>query len=157
MIFRRIARAGAGASLILLGVAGCRGPTDNADGVCPQTYEFANPGCLEVRGVVVGMRGQPLPGISVVSRSRSTQAGFAASPATTDATGSYRLRLMRMAGARPKAGPDTASVYVVATDRTSVDVGAGARIRDSVLVLGTIAPVGQVPTPSQVRVVLPVP
>lgn len=155
LIFGRIARAGAGASLILLGVAGCRGPTDNSDGVCPQTYEFANTGCLEVRGVVVGMRGQPLPGISVVSR--STQAGIAASPATTDATGSYRLRLMRMTGARPQAGPDTASVYVVASDRTSADVGAGARVRDSVLALGTIAPVGQVPTPSQARVVLPFP
>lgn len=154
--FAGIARA----ALLLAVLAACEGSTEPVrdDGACVQTYEFNNSGCLEIHGQVVGTAGQSLPGISVVARSPSAQMGYAVAFATTDANGSYRVRLTRMFGGPPPiSGPDTASIYVIAADPRSAGVGVPARIRDSVLVLATVARVGQVPSPAVARVALPVP
>ena len=153
--------AGPSSSALLLAVlAGCQGSTDPVrdDGACRQSYEFGNTGCLEVRGQVVSTAGQPLAGIVVAARSPSTQMGFGAGFVATDASGGYRVRLSRMLGGPPRSGgPDTVSVYVIATDPRSAGVGVPARIRDSVLVPVTIAPVGRVPSPAEVHFTLPLP
>jgi hypothetical protein len=60
-----------------------------------------------------------------------------------------------MVGDRPAGtGPDTISVYVIATDPLSAGVGIPATIRDSVLTTATVAPVGEIPEPAAVRITL---
>ena len=141
------------------GAVACHDPTDaRLDGACRQTYEFGNSGCFEVRGEVVGTSGQPLRDILVGPRPASSRAEFNADYAATDAMGRYRVRLSRMAGSPPASGlPDTLSVYIVAADPRSAGVGIPARVRDSVLAVVTVAPVGAVPTPSEVRITLAIP
>ena len=141
-------------------VVACREPTDaaRADGACRQTYEFNNSGCFEVRGQVVGAGGQGIAGIYVGPRPVSTRGGFNTAYTTTDAAGQFRIRLSRMFGSAPAAGqPDTLSVHVVAFDPRSAGVGIPARVRDSVLTIVTVAPVGATPTPVDVRIVLTAP
>lgn len=162
-----VGRFGAHAArgLLVVGVlaaVACRIPVA-ADGgadprACQQTYEFGNTGCLEVQGQVVSASGLPLAGMSVGPRPLPGPAVFNSDYATTDAAGQFRIRLSRISGAPPPKGtPDTLSVYVVAADPRSADVGIPARVRDSVLTVVTIAPVGTIPTPAVVRVPLPVP
>lgn len=128
------------------------------DSSCPQSSEFGNTGCFEVRGQVIGTAEQALAGIAVDARPRPSRAQFTTAYVTTDATGHFRARQLRMFGAAPAAGmPDTISVYVVATDRNSVGLGVPPRIHDSVRVVVTIASMGAVPTPVRVRITLPVP
>lgn len=147
-------------------VTACRSPVGQRDEArssrtCPQTYEFGNTGCVEVIGQVVGLRGQPLTGISVGLRhtSVSEAPGQAFSSAFTwsDSAGAFRLRAMRMVGRPPRTGPDTISLWVHGADPRSSGVGVPARVRDSVLVVGTVSPVGAVPEPTVVRLVLPAP
>ena len=73
------------------------------DSGCPQTSEFGNTGCFEVRGQIIGAAGQALSGLAV--------------------------------NPRPLLPP---------------------RIRDSVLVVVTVALVWAVPKPVKVRIRLPV-
>jgi hypothetical protein len=139
--------------------ASCRNAA-NADGsrACQQTYEFGNTGCFELAGRVVGLRGQALAGMSVGPRPVSGPHLFNADYRTTDEAGHFRIRLSRMVGS-PPASParDTLSVYVVAADPRSAGLGTPATIRDSVLTLVTVAPIGTLPEPAEVRIVLPVP
>lgn len=137
----------------------CRDPIEaGIAGACPQTYEFGNTGCFEVRGTVVGTAGQALAGIFVGPRPITTRAGFNSYFATTDAAGRFNVRLARMFGRPPLDGtPDTLSVYVVAVDPRTAGVGIPATVRDSALVVVTVAPVGAVPTPNEVRLTLAVP
>jgi hypothetical protein len=84
--------------------------------------------------------------------------GFTSPYEKTDVTGRFRIRLARMLGEPPaSAAPDTISVYVVAADPRSAGVGVPSTIRDSVLCVVTVAPVGTIPTATEVRIVLPVP
>jgi hypothetical protein len=135
----------------------CLGPTDDGDdGSCLQTYEFGNTGCVEVRGQVVSTNGQALAYIIVTPRPASKTIGFDGGYATSDADGRFRVRLSRMAGVPPAGGmPDTLSVYVVATGPESAGINIPASVRDSVLTVVSVAPVGKVPTPAEVRIVLP--
>ena len=133
------------------------------DIACPQTSEFGNTGCFEVRGQVIGAAGQPLAGIFVGPKPAPSPhpvpvpAMFNTVNVPTDSAGQFRVRLMRMFGDAPAGGePDTLSVYVVAVDRSSGGLGVPPRIRDSALVLVRLAPAGAVPTPVKVRITLPV-
>ena len=140
-------------------LAACHGQTTAVlpDSGCPQSSEFGNTGCFEVRGQVIGAAGQALSGIAIDPRPLPTRAQFTTAFAMTDAAGQFRARQLRMFGAAAAGGlPDTLSVYVVATDRSSAGLGVPPRIRDSVLVVVTIAPVGAVPKPVKVRIRLPV-
>ena len=142
-------------------LAACRDLTGNDKGdpdACQQTYEFGNTGCFEVQGQVVGARGQPLRGIYVGLRPLAKPNVFDSRGGTTDSAGEFRIRLSRVLGMPPvDQTSDTLSVYVLAADLRSASVGAPPQVRDSVLAKATIAPVGVVPFPAIVRVVLPVP
>lgn len=130
--------------------------TENAGGACRQTYEFGNSGCLEVRGQVVATSGRGLGGISVSVRPLRTSSNFSMSYATTDTSGRFRIRLTRMVGSPPQAGtPDTLSCYVLAAQPVAPGSGA-AVVGDSVFTLVTIAPVGTIPVPAEVRIPLPI-
>ncbi|MBI2408593.1 MAG: hypothetical protein HYV19_09870 [Gemmatimonadetes bacterium] len=130
--------------------------TDDAGGACRQTYEFSNSGCLEVRGQVVSTIGRGLGGMLVSVRPLRTSWGFPTTFATTDTSGRFRIRLTRMVGSPPSAGtPDTLSCYVSASQPVAPGSGA-AVVRDSVLTVVTVAPVGATPVPAEVRITLPV-
>jgi hypothetical protein len=151
------------AALALLASAGiaaaCREPAAAGDPrACQQTAEFGNTGCFEVAGQVVGTAGLALAGVVVGPRYLPGRDGFNTAYVTTDTAGHFRLRLIRVGG-RPVglAGPDTLSVFVEAADPRSADVGIPARVRDSILAVVTVAPVGAVPVPAVVRITLPVP
>ena len=147
-------------AILLTGfTSACLGPTDDGDdGTCRQSYEFGNTGCVEVRGQVVSTTGQALAYIIVTPRAASKNTELDGGHATSDADGRFRVRLSRMTGEPPAGGmPDTVSVYVVATDPESAGINIPARVRDSVLTVVSVAPVGRVPTPAEVRIVLPAP
>ncbi len=97
-------------------------------------------------GISVGPR--PVPGPSL----------FNSAYQMTGSAGSFRLRLSRMIG-QPPAGavPDTLSVHVIASDPRSAGIGSPATVRDSVLTIVTVAPVGTIPQAAQVRITLQVP
>jgi hypothetical protein len=143
--------------------AGCLHSTQGDDRgdprACRQTYEFGNTGCADVAGEVVGLRGQPLATISVGPGNSERSDGLNTTYADTDVEGLFALRLTRFGPKPPWAaiGPDTVSLYVRAADPRTAGVGIPARVRDSVLVRLTVAPVGAVPEPSTVRIVLDVP
>jgi hypothetical protein len=154
------------AAVTLATLAACRPPLGEPDGArpsraCPQTYEFGNSGCVEITGQVVGLRGQPLAGISVGPR--YVRAGeeqgqlFSTTYASTDADGAFRFRVSRMVGRPTVVGPDTVSLWVAGADPATAGVDVPARVRDSVLVLATVSPVGAVPEPAVVRLTLPAP
>lgn len=106
-------------------------------------------------GQVVGSHGQPLSDISVGPRPLASGVTFNSTYSETDIDGRFRIRLSRMVGDRPAGpGPDTVSVYVIATDPRSAGVGIPAAIRDSVLTTVTVAPVGEIPEPAAVRITL---
>jgi hypothetical protein len=75
-------------------------------------------------------------------------------------TGHFRARQLRMFGAAAAGEmPDTLSVYVIATDirasnHTPAGLGEPALMRDSMLVVVRVAPVGTLPTPVTVRITL---
>jgi hypothetical protein len=142
--------------------AGCRAPAGPRDEpqpsrACAQTYEFGNTGCADLVGVVVGLRDQPLPGILVTLRPGAQGNGLGAGSATTDTAGAFRLRAIRYGGQPPASGPDTASLWVAGADPRTSGLGVSARVRDSVLVQVSVSPVGAVPAPAAVRLMLPAP
>jgi hypothetical protein len=93
--------------------------------------------------------------VSVVVR---TLGDFSTGAATlTDTTGPFRLRAFRLIGRPPAAGSDTASAYVIAADPRTAGLNIPATVRDSILVLMTLTPVGSIPAPARVRITLPVP
>ena len=143
----------------LLTIAACNSlpidPIGRLDaGSCEQTYEFGNTGCAEIEGTVRDRQDRALPGMIVGPRYLAS--GFNTPYATTDSDGRFRLRITRFAANPPAVGPDTATVYVLAYDPRSSGINIPATVRDSVLALVTVAPVGQVPAPTVVTIRLPV-
>lgn len=133
-------------------VAGCHNAVEaRPNDPCRETYEFGNTGCFEVRGQVVDRTGEALAGISVGPRPRSTSTGFNTHYVLTDSAGRFRVRLARVAAPAPGA-PDTLTVYMIAVDPRSPMTR-----RDSVLATVTVARVGAVPTPAEVRITLGAP
>jgi len=131
----------------------CDNPT-GVEGECQQTGEFGNTGCIEVQGVVLSDTGAPLQGVSVGPRFFQGGASFNTVYAQSDREGNFRFRVSRFSGQPPLAGPDTVSLYVHAADPGSAVNGSPATVRDSVLVIATVAPVGRAPTPTFVTITL---
>ena len=150
--------SGAG-QLALIVLAACHNPAENAgSSACQQTFEFGNTGCFEISGLVVGLRGQALRGISVGPRPvPRPNVLFNGDYKTTDSTGQFRVRLYRMLGEPAANAADTLSVYVVAAAQQSAGLGVPATIRDSVLTIVTVAPLGTVPNAAEVRILLLIP
>jgi hypothetical protein len=144
--------------VVVIGVlAACQAPLEiQAPPVCPGSVEFGFTGCFEISGEVVDATGQPLGGISVgVHPVSDPGAQFSTAYQFTDVTGTLLIREARFLG-RPSANgsPDTVTVYVVAADPRSAGVSASASIQDSVLTVVTVAPPGDIPTTSAVRIIL---
>ena len=112
--------------------------------LCQQTYEFGNYGCADITGQVLGSAGQPLPGISVGPIFLPGREEFNSPFANTDADGRFRLRLHRFGAPPPTGNSDTVSLYIRAIDPRSAGLNSPARVRDSVLVQLTVAPVGAI-------------
>jgi hypothetical protein len=87
----------------------------------------------------------------------STRDGFNSPYSTTDAHGRFRFRLTRFGSPPPVGGPDTVSLYIRALDPRSAGVNIPARVRDSVLIQVTLAPVGAVAPETNVEIRLPTP
>jgi hypothetical protein len=144
--------------LILAALAGCNSTTESGESrACPETFEFANSGCLEVSGQVVGLRDQPLAGIMVSPSYVKNGDAFGNSSAMTDANGAFRFRATRLAGLPPDVGPDTLSLWVVGAEPNTGTVGSPPPMRDSVLVQVSVSPVGDIPTTAVTRLTLPAP
>jgi len=156
-----VARRAAALCAVSAAAVACGTPTgreeDGDTRACYQTYEFGNYGCVDIVGQVVGTAGQPLAGISVGPGAMSPSTGLNTVYDDTDADGRFGFRLVRYAGAPPSTGPDTVSVYVRAADPRSAGVNVPATVRDSVLVLLTVTPIGKVPAPVSVTIRLPTP
>jgi hypothetical protein len=129
---------------------------------CLQTFEFGNTGCAELAGVVTGPDGGPLAEAFVGLR----DPGEAGRPitlisgyVTTDSTGAYRLRAIRMAGEVPTEGPDTVTVWVWAGVPPPLDSPTGTSgPMDSVLVTLELRPVGEPPVVTEVGpIAVPIP
>jgi hypothetical protein len=130
------------------------GPDEDRS-ACLQTGEFANYGCVEVVGTVVGTQQQGLPDISVGPVYLAGHGAFNTSYGITDSRGRFRFRVYRFT--MPQTLPDTVSMYVRAADPQSAGLGVPALLRDSVLVTVTVTPVGRVPTPTTVALSLRTP
>lgn len=137
-----------GAFVILLcATIACAGPTAADEAACPQTYEFGNYGCADLHGQVLDSLDQAVAGVVV----GAGNGGFNTMGTTTDLDGRFRLRLTLFF---PIVG-DTASVLVRAADPRTVPLGGQVpRVRDSVVAVARVAPLGKVPVPTQVRLKL---
>jgi hypothetical protein len=146
-------------SCVILCLAACSSAVEQEGAVdpraCAQSYEFGNTGCIEVTGTVLGLRQQGLPGIIVGPVYLPTGEAFNTVYGQTDVSGRFIFRIQRFTPARGL--PDTVSFYVRAADPSSAGVGIPARVRDSLLITATVTPVGRVPVPTTVALVLLVP
>lgn len=157
--FRALGLREAALPLSLL-LSACQSTTGtNLSAACQQSYEFGNYGCAEVTGRVLGSSGKPLSGVSVGPRFLSEpDAGMYNSPyVDTDSEGRFRFRIQRYAQRRNVPVPDTFSIYVRAAVRPPPAAGASSPAVDSVLVQLELAPIGQVPNPSEVEIHLSYP
>jgi hypothetical protein len=154
MMIPKFPRAWARRSLpayLAVALAGSRNPESVDPRTCVQTYEFGNTGCFVVTGQVVGANGQALSAARIFSRlSPDIESSvFAFVIDVPDSSGRFRVLARRMAGL-PAPGQDTVGVVVGAFWPPTLR-------RDSVFVTATLAPVGQIPNPVDVRIILPVP
>src|SRR3954471_14848877 len=129
---------------------------------CLQTSEFGNTGCAELAGVVTDPEGVPLAQASVGVRDPGESGRpitLISGYVTTDATGAYRLRAIRMAGEVPAEGPDTVTVWVRAAVPPPADAPTGTSgPMDSVLVTLELRPVGETPVVTEVApIAVPIP
>jgi hypothetical protein len=129
---------------------------------CLQTFEFGNTGCAELAGVVTDPDGVPLAQASVGLRDPGESGRpvtLVSGYVTTDATGAYRLRAIRMAGEVPAVGPDTVTVWVRAAVPPPADAPSGTvGLSDSVLVTLELRPVGETPVVTEVGpIAVPIP
>ena len=135
-------------------VAACSNPfaQDDESDACPQTYEFGNLGCAEVRGQVLGSEDAPLSGVSVGPIYPEELAGsYDTYFVFTDESGRFSFRIHRYARGGPPITPDTFSIYVRAAVRPRAVNVPGPAI-DSVLTVLTLAPVGETPEPTTVEI-----
>ena len=143
----------------VLGGLSCRAPVELADegGACPQTYEFGNYGCAEVRGRVLGSEGQPLEGALVGPRYfTGTEGGYNTYFTTTDSAGRFSFRITRFSPRSATVDPDPFSIYVRASVRPPAG-GSAPLASDSILTRLTLAPIGSVPVPAIVTIQLDYP
>lgn len=144
---------------VLALLAACASSTDprHDPWACEQTREFSNHGCADIHGVVLDAEERGVQGIYVGARDVTGRGGFNSPYATTDSEGRFRLRLTQYSRLPTGSGPDTVSVFVIATDPRSATVGVPATVRDSVLALLTVTPLGSVPEPTLVEIRLGIP
>jgi hypothetical protein len=137
------------------GLAACRSPSVIADdfGTCqPPTGEFGGSGCVEILGRVLGARNQPLGDVVVGPTATADASQFNTPITSTDGSGRFRLRMRRVA---PPPLPDSVTIEVRATVVPNLPQMA-ATVLDSATVRVAVAPMGQVPVPASVTIVLPV-
>ena len=127
-----------------LAVAGCRvTEPDATPNECRQTYEFGNSGCADLVGVVTDESGAPLVGAYVGWLQTRPDRGIVGTPVAVASDGRFRLRVTRMSGPVPVAGPDTVTAVVQASARLlSGTPGRDTAVIRSREVLLRVAPVG---------------
>lgn len=89
-------------------------PTASGAELCSEREDVEVHGCALVEGVVVTSSGSPLSGITVGPRYPDEPGCCTTTYATTDAAGSYSLRIERVVPARDPANPDSMSLFILA-------------------------------------------
>lgn len=146
-------RAPAAFTLMALGLGACGTPVAPSDrGICRHDSEFGTTGCADIRGIVTDQDGRARAGISVGPHFPTDDHMFSTPYVMTGSDGGFSFRVRRYSPGPAASGPDTASVFVRAVDPSTAGVGIPATVRDSVLGVVTIAPVGSTPVPLQVTI-----
>ena len=134
-------------------LAGCSDGSSPDPDICPQTYEFGNYGCANVRGVVLEFTGTPRASAMVRVR-HSTYRESEAYGATldwTDSEGRFTTRITRWERPADTSEPDWVSLWVIAAVRRA-DASLDFTRADSVLVRAEVAPVGRAPQPVEMEI-----
>ena len=118
--------------------------------MCFQTGEHGNYGCIEVTGTVVSAGQSPLRQMMVSAVPLPGRDVFSTTYDETDIDGRFTIRAIRLT--RPETTPDTISFYVRAVNTPWTSMGPAGTVRDSVLVTGTVTPVGRIPVPTTVTI-----
>ncbi len=135
----------------LVSVWGCGQPT-GPDGCAITTGATSNDACAVVQGSVVDTMGRPVPGVTIRVDDDDRE-GFAIifhfPPTGTDSVGHFESRAARLVTLN---GPgDTITVPLTASLLT-----ANGSLRTAVVdVLLRFFPIGEVPEPTTVRIILP--
>lgn len=131
---------------IVVAVA-CSDPTTADGNACPQIYEISSYGCADLHGKVLDPFDVVAANVPVIVEGL----GFSALGIRTDATGRFRHRLTQFL----RLPTDTVSVLLRAVSaRTEPGGGSPQLLRDSVVVVVRVAPIGRVPTRTEVRMKL---
>lgn len=150
---RHRAPAVAALTLMAVGVGACGTPVELSDrGTCRHDSEFGTTGCADITGIVTDQDGRAQAGISVGPRFPTDEHMFSTPYVTTGSDGRFSFRVRRYSPGPGASGPDTASVFVRAADPSTAGIGIPATVRDSVLGVVTIAPVGSIPVPLQLTI-----
>jgi hypothetical protein len=141
----------------LVGCVACSGvigPTV-APGACRQTSEFGNYGCILITGTVIGLRGQLLSGAYISLGERVDGGQFGGGFDTTDATGRYAIRRIRVLADRTPS--DSVTLWVRGVRALTSAGLAGPYYRDSSRVRVRVTPIGAIPAATVVDLTLPEP
>ena len=137
----------------LVALAGCSDGT-GPQGVCPQTYEFGNYGCVVFSGRVLDGLGLPVAGVSVGPGEGADASAFNSMYATTGSDGTFSIRLTRMVPS--PVAQDTATLWIRAA-LIPVLPQLSSTVKDSVLARFRLAPVGSPPDTIRLTLSLAIP
>jgi hypothetical protein len=140
------------AALGVIGLACGTEPDVDPQG-CPQTSEFGNFGCARANGVVLDQAGDPLTGVRVSLRPHD-EGGFDVGTMETGSDGRFALEVHDFEGNDPASGERDTMTFVILA---AFPVTTSILVRDSVIIDGELAPVGERPQPIEASFTLTVP
>jgi hypothetical protein len=141
------------AALVLLGLACSSTEPDVDPQGCPQTREFGNFGCARATGVVVDQGGEPLAGVHVLLRPHEAD-GIDVGGMETGSDGRFALEVHDFEGNDLAAGERDTMAFVILA---AFPVTTSFLVRDSVIIDGELAPVGERPHPMETSFTFTVP
>jgi hypothetical protein len=140
------------AALVLIGLACSTEPDVDPQG-CPQTREFGNFGCARASGVVLDQAGDPLAGAHILFRPHE-EGGFDVGAMETGPDGRFALEVHDFEGNDLASGTRDTMAFVILA---AFPVTTNFLLRDSVILDGELAPVGERPQSIEASLTLTVP
>ncbi len=141
------------AALALLGLACSSTEPDVDPQGCPQTGEFGNFGCARASGVVLDQVGEPLAGVFLSLRPHE-ESGFDVGTMETGSDGRFALEVHDFEGNDLAAGERDTMAFVILA---AFPVTTSFLVRDSVIIDGELAPVGERPQAMETSFTMTVP